>query len=205
MESRMMKKIVLAVFTIVGFFVFAQSAFGTPTAIPLGDLLLVQSLNDVAFSTTLGTVYVDSVVQQYTTGTYAGQYLYTYQISNDCSLAVSFFSVGMPEDVSIDPVGYESGGVEPAMWSTAVSNSGRIECVQAMFSSTIDYGEDSATLWMISAESCGPAKGSLVGTSYGMPSFASNDLLAPAPEPATIAFLAVAFGLVRLIRRKRSS
>lgn len=181
---------------------FLANVHAAPNPIPAGDKTpFLPALENVEFyySSTL-LAEVDSCVYQYDTGDYAGDYLYTYQITGKSDYSLSFFSVAILEALDVSLIGYESGSVEPIIWDSANSPP---QSVDGLFINTIDNGDTSALLWFIS--DCGPtlAAASVFGTKpgLGLQAFASEQLYSPIPEPATLAVLGI--GGLCLIGRKR--
>lgn len=171
--------------------VFAQNA----GAIPVGGVL-----NDSysgTFDTGFGLAVVDCEVYAYT----SGEFVYTYQISNDSAIGFSFFSVGIPEgadawspSVDSDPI---SGDVDPVFWTVAGSP---VQSVDYLFADTIDNTETSAILWFVSSHTSHLGSGTLFGRNVST----TADLLTPIPEPATFVLLGTA-GLWILTRKRRSA
>ena len=148
---------------------------------------------------------VDSYVYQFTSGTYANKYLYTYKLTST-NIGISFFSIGVDDSASLClnavDVNYESdGGVDPLYWNP-VGNP--LQSVDAGFFVTPIYsGQASALLWFIA--DCAPVMGkaSVFGTSSGVPAFGEGDIYT-IPEPTTIMLL-TAGGLWSFMRRKKRS
>ena len=169
--------------------VFAQNA----GAIPVGGVL--HDSYSGTFDTGFGLAVVDCEVYAYT----SGEFVYTYQISNDSTIGFSFFSVGIPEGadawspgVYSDPI---SGDVAPVFWTVAGSP---VQSVDYLFADTIDNTETSALLWFFSSHTSHLGSGTLFGRNVST----TEDLLTPIPEPATFVLLGTA-GLWILTRKRR--
>jgi hypothetical protein len=175
------------------------------SALPDGNKRLHNSLYDVIFSIGSGSAEVDCDVYKYRTGDYADKYVYAYQISNvDSGVGLSFFSVGILDGANAFDADYEllMGVVNPDIWEVVGSPA---QSVDALFSSPI-YSDDpittSTVLWFVSDYAPTSGKGTLFGTTSGMPEHATEDLLTPIPEPATIALLGIC-GLLTIIRKRQ--
>ena len=149
--------------------------------------------------------FVDSYVYQYTSGTYAGQYLYTYQLTST-SMGISFFSVGVDDtlNLTLNIANYEPGGVSPSAWGPVGDPLLLLplQSVDAGFFVTPIYsGQASALLWFISDYAPMIGTGSAFGTSAGVPTFRSAPLYT-IPEPATIIMLTTG-ALWGCIRRRK--
>lgn len=134
---------------------------------------------------------------------HANQYVYTYQITNTSSddTGLSFFSVSILTGSTVESPEHDSNGVLPLCWDIIDSP---LERVEALFSSSIDSGQNSALLWFFSDYESTSAGGALSGMSSAGYVFATaDDLLTPIPEPATVTLLGMG-GLV-LLWRKRST
>ncbi len=173
---------------------FAQSAF----AVPPGTMVLHDSLYDVDFPMGTGSAQVDCEVHQFTSSdSYLGKFLYTYQISNNSSVGLSFFSIGVSSGAVVVDWGWDTGTINPLQWTPAIDNeTSLVQSVDALFNSTIKNGQSSALLWFVSDNVSASGKGALFGTLAGIPTYADADLLAPVPEPATIFLFAVGGALV---------
>jgi hypothetical protein len=140
-------------------------------------------------------------VYSYETG---DDYLYTYQITNETSLGLSFFSVGIVPGADVFNCTYEGVGVvDPVQWAPAGEP---IQSVDGLFIDTIDNdGLSSALLWFDS--SYGPDTGSAVlfGTMSGVGYSTTGEVLAPSsvPEPVSILLLGFGGAVLTLGRRKR--
>lgn len=169
-------------------------------AVPVGGVQEDQYIEtfDIAGS----TATVESAVYSYE----SGEYVYSYEITNDSPVGISFFSVGIIPGADILGCDYEGVGViDPAYWSPAGSP---VQSVDGLFIDTIDNdGLSSAVLWFTSDNSPTTGSAMLFGTMSGMGYTANGDVLAPsvAPEPATILLLGFGGAVVSLIRRKRPS
>ncbi len=197
-----MKKLVVASLALIAAVLFAQNA----NAVPSGTKVLQESAS-TTFDTVLhGFAVVDYEVYKYTSGSYAGEYLYTYQIFNDSASAIrfNFFSVGILDGANAKDPGYDSiGVVDPTVWGITGSPA---QSADALFFGTIKSGEDSALLWFISETTYTLGKGTLFGTYSEDPVYATGDLSTPVPdlpEPATVVLLGLG-GLVTLVQRKSS-
>jgi hypothetical protein len=171
-----------------------------PNPVPAGDKTPKANLEDVKFysPSTVLLAEVDNHVYQYDTGDYAGSYLYTYEITCKSTFSLSFFSIAVLEDASIDETGYESGGVEPSIWLTIGSP---VQSVDAIFGSSINYNNNSALLWFVSDGDYTLTDASVAGAKSGFQALASEQLYSPIPEPATLVVLGI--GGLCLISRKR--
>ncbi len=197
-----MKKITILILASVGL-LLAQSAY----AVPPGDKSLQNSLQDVTFTMNGGSALVDCEVYQYapTSENYPGKYLYTYQITNNSSVGLSFFSVAVTSGSVINDVGRDSGTANPLFWTPVTdSDTSLVQSVDALFNLTIKNTQTSALLWFVSDNGPVSEQGSLFGTSASGPRYAAADLLAPVPEPATISLLAIGGILAARARRKNN-
>ena len=172
--------------------IIVQNAFGT-----FVDVTLISSLYDVPFSIAAGDGEVDCEVYQHDI---TGEYLYTYQITNLSSSAFfSFFSVGIADGLSAYDPGYEvdpfSSDINPVFYTVS---GWPVQSVDYMFSDTIGVGQQSSVLFFKSIDAPGLGKATLYGSNMS----STNNVLAPIPEPATIAFLGSA-GLLILGRRRK--
>lgn len=178
-----------------------SNVYAAPTDPPTGSKDLQASEDNVEFyhsSTMLAEV--DTYVWRYTDGPYEDYYLYTYDITGKSVYCLSFFSIAVSEDVTFYEMGYASPGTEPSSWGSANTPA---QSIDAWFSDTIDYGEDSAQLWFVSDGSPTSASASVFGTNpgNGFQAFAGEQLYSPIPEPATLVILGI--GSLCLIGRKR--
>ena len=177
---------------------FLQNA----NAIPVGGVS--EATHSETFSIGGGSAIVDCEVFKYA----SGEYVYTYQITNqDSAVALSFFSIAISNVCSAyspcvdsDPI---HGYIDPVFWTVCGSPP---ESVNSLFGDTISSGETSAILWFISDDvpSLGPAAGVLSGTYLGAQVFSVGALLTPIPEPATLVLLGMG-GLVVFTRKKWSA
>jgi len=177
----------------------AISIAGSATAgpIPPDPKMPVANLPGSFFGT-LG--FVDSYVYQYSSGTYAGQYLYTYKLTST-KIGISFFSVGVDDtlNLTLNVTDYEAGGVSPSAWGPVGTP---LQSVDAGFFLTPIYsGQASALLWFVSDYAPVLGTGSAFGTSAGVPTFQSAPLYT-IPEPATIIMLTTG-ALWGCIRRRK--
>jgi hypothetical protein len=129
-----------------------------------------------------------------------GNCVYAYRISNTSGAGLSFFSVEIPVSAVIATADHDGsvGDVPPDLWGAVGSGP---QSVEAMFSQTIGAGESSCLLWFVCDQEAGWAEGALVGMSAGYV-FAKGNIMAPVPEPATIAMLGVG-GILLLLRRRK--
>jgi len=173
--------------------VCAQNAY----AIPVGGVQEDQYIG--TFDIAGGIATVESTVYSYE----SGEYVYSYEISNESSIGISFFSVGIIPGSDAYDCSYEgSDVVNPAYWSAAGSP---VQSVDGLFIDTIDNdGVNSAVLWFKSSHSPTLGSGSLFGTKSGTGYTATGDVLAPStvPEPATILLLGIGGAVITLTRRK---
>ncbi len=173
----------------------AQSASALPAEVTLED----QHIE--IFNIDGGTATVESTVYSYDSG---GGYLYTYQISNESALGLSFFSVGIvPGSDAFNCTFEGTGVVDPAYWASVGVP---VQSVDGLFIDTIDdNGLSSAVLWFDS--SYAPLMGSAVlfGTMSGVGYSTTGDVLAPStvPEPVSILLLGFGGAVLTLGRRKR--
>jgi hypothetical protein len=179
-----------------------QIVHAAPNPIPAGDKTLLVYEDDVEFyflSTMLAEV--DTYVYQYDTGDYAGDYLYTYQVTGKSVYSLSFFSVAVSEyasDITFYETGYAAGGTEPIIWLPIGTPP---QCIDALFADAIAYEDDSALLWFVCDGTYTTTEASVTGANSGRQASAINELYSPAPEPATLVMLGV--GSLCLISRKR--
>ena len=160
----------------------------------------VSTFNNVSDSSAVADVEWH-VYSDYDTGSgLEGSCVYAYQISNTSGAGLSFFSVEIPVSAVIATCDYDNGigDIEPSIWDVVGSDP---QSVEAMFMQTIGASESSYLLWFVCDESPGLVEGALVGMSGGYV-FATGDIMAPVPEPATIAVLGVG-GMLVLFRRRR--
>jgi len=129
-----------------------------------------------------------------------GSCVYAYQISNTSGAGLSFFSVEIPVSAVIGTTDHDVsvGDVPPDLWGVV---GGDPQSVEAMFTQTVGAGESSYLLWFACDQGAGWAEGALVGMSGGYV-FATGDIMAPVPEPATIAVLGVG-GILVLVRKRK--
>jgi hypothetical protein len=176
---------------------FLQNA----SAIPVGGSLYGDPCT-ATFGIGSGSATVNCEVYKYT----SGEFIYTYQIFNqDSGIGLSFFSVAILEGASAWSPGVDSdpisGYVEPVPGSWTVVGSPP-QSVNCLFADTIDNAEGSALLWFVSDHAPGSGKGTLFGISSGIPYYATGDLPAPIPEPATLALLGI--GALMTLARKET-
>ncbi|MHC4424217.1 MAG: hypothetical protein ACYSWR_06055 [Planctomycetota bacterium] len=174
------------------------------SALPVGDKSLYDSLSDVTFSIGSGSAEVDCEVYKYTSGAYADKYVYAYQISNiDSGIGLSFFSVGIFDGASAFDADFEPllGVANPDIWVVVGSPA---QSVDGLFSSPIHSDSPitiSTVLWFVSDGPPTLGNGALFGTAYGVPHYASGDVLTPIAEPAT--FVLFGIGCLLTIPWKR--
>ena len=171
---------------------FVQGANATP--IPPGGTLYASRTETFTFLG--GTVDVICEVYSYA----SGDYVYTYQVENNSSVGLSFFSVELLLDSAAAGPDWDDtvGDVEPAYWGIVDS----YESANASFASAITNGQSSSLLWFQSDYAPTLGDGALFGFDSGMPSYSSGQIFTPMPEPATIALLGIG-GFVSLMRKKR--
>jgi hypothetical protein len=177
--------------------VYAQNAF----AVPVGGVQEDQYIE--TFDIAGGTATVESTVYSYE----SGEYVYSYEITNNSSAGITYFSVGIIPDADAYDCDYTKGidVVNPTYWSPSGSP---VQSVDGLFIDTIDNdGLSSAVLWLKSDNSPTVGSALLVGTMSGMGYTASGNVLAPSavPEPATILLLGIGGAVVSVTRRKRPS
>jgi len=201
-----MKKIAILVLASVGL-LLAQSAY----AVPPGDNSLQNSLHDVAFTFTMsgGSAQVDCEVYQFASASesYPDKYLYTYQITNNTSVGLSFFSIGVTTGAVINDWGRDAGvdTVEPLQWTPVIDGqTSQVQSMDALFGSPIKNTNTSALLWFVSDRGLVLGDGFLFGTLARVPQYDSEELFAPVPEPATISLLAIGGILAARARRKNN-
>jgi hypothetical protein len=174
---------------------FAQDA----RALPVGDYSHYSSL-DTTFSIGGGSAEVHCDVYEYTSGTYAGKYVYAYEISNiDSEVGLSYFSVGILDganafDPDCEP---QIDVVIPEFWAAVDSPA---QSVDALFTNPIHSDTTSTVLWFVSDYASTLGNGALCGTASGIPHASTGDLLTPVPGPATIVLLGTC-GLLTLARK----
>ncbi|RKY24446.1 MAG: hypothetical protein DRP62_03705 [Planctomycetota bacterium] len=190
-KAKMKFRLLILLFALA---LFVQGAGATP--IPPGGTLYDSHTETFTFGG--GTVDVICEVYSYT----SGSYVYTYQVENNSTVGLSFFSVELLLDSAASGPDWDDtvGDVDPAYWDIVDS----YESVNASFVSAITNGQSSSLLWFQSDYAPTIGDGALFGFDSGMPSYASGWILTPMPEPATIALLGMG-GVVTLIRRKRSA
>lgn len=178
---------------LLGAALFAQDA----SAIPVGGVL--DDSHSEMFIIEDGFAIVDCKVYSYP----SGEYVYTYQISNDSAVGLSFFSVGILPGADAFAPHYDSdsGVVIPALWDAVNSP---VQSVDGLFTDTVDDdGISSAILWFKSNYPSTSGSGVLFGTLSGIPHCVTGDLLTPIPEPATIFLLGIGGALITLTRKRR--
>ena len=181
---------------------FLQNA----NAIPVGGDAY-GDLYTATFDIGSGSATVDFKAYKYTSGEFV-YFVYTYQIFNqDSDIGLSFFSVAIPEGADAWSPGLDSDPISgyidpvPGSWTVAGSPPQSVNC---LFADTIDNTQSSALLWFVSGHEPGLSKGTLFGISSGIPYYATGDLPAPIPEPATLALLGIGT-LITLTRKAKAA
>jgi hypothetical protein len=156
---------------------YAQSAFALPLAIDLVN----QHIE--TFNIDGGSATVESTVYSYD----SGGFLYTYQISNESAIGLSFFSVGIIPGSDAFGSGFEGAGVVDPMYWAPVGDP--VQSVDGLFIDTIDNdGLSSAVLWFDSSYAPDMGSAVLFGTMSGVGYSTTGEVLAPSavPEPVSI-------------------
>jgi hypothetical protein len=201
-EKVVMKKIAILVFA----FALLQAA-QIASAVPDANTTPHSSLPGVTFTMDGGSAQVDCVVSKIIDGTYADNYLYTYRITNNSSVGLSFFSIAVTNGAAINDWGRDTGvdTVNPLQWTPVIDgDTSLVQSVDALFNLPIKNTQTSALLWFVSDNASASGQGALFGTSAGAPCYATAELFAPVPEPATISLLAFGGILAARARRKNN-
>ncbi len=171
---------------------YAQSAVALPVEVTLED----QRID--TFNIDGGSATVESTVYSYD----SGGFLYTYQISNESAIGLSFFSVGILPGSDAFNCSFEGTGVvDPAYWAPVGSP---VQSVDGLFIDTIDNdGLSSAVLWFDSSH--GPVMGNamLFGTMSGISYTSTGNVIAPSAVPEPVSILLLGFGGAVLILGRR--
>lgn len=159
------------------------------SAVPVGGTLIGTHTENFSIGAS-----VQCSVYQYT----PSQFVYAYQISNSGSMGISFFSVAADNGMAnVWAASVESnpflGWIDPAFWGIVNSP---LQSVNAVFTDSIDAQETSSILWFVSDHAPGNANGTLFGTTGGTPTYSIGTLLAPVPEPITLALLGLGAAIV---------
>jgi len=193
-----MKKLVILVFA----FALLQAA-QSASALPDANTIPHSSLSGVTFTMDGGSAQVDCVVSKIIDGTYSDKYLYTYQITNNSSVGLSFFSIAVTSGAVINDTGWDPGTANPLQWTSVTDgDTSLVQSVDALFNLPIKNTQTSALLWFVSDNASASEQGSLFGTSASGPQYTAADLLSPVPEPATISLLTIGGILAARARRK---
>jgi hypothetical protein len=196
----MMKRI-----TILFLAVLLLQAVQNASAVPAGNKDLLDSLSGVTFTMDGGTALADCQVFQFTSGANSGRYLYTYQITNNSIVGLSFFSIAVTSGAVINDTGWDPGTANPLFWTPVTDGeTSMVQSVDALFNLPIKNAQTSALLWLVSDNTFSSEQGSLFGTSATGPQYAAADLFAPVPEPATISLLTIGGIFAARARRKNN-
>ncbi len=174
---------------------YAQSACALPVEVTL------ENQHIEIFNIDGDIARVVSSVYSYDLG---DNYLYTYQITNESAVGLSFFSVGILPGFDAFGCDFDgTGSVDPTYWAPVGDP---VQSVDGLFIDTIENnGLSSAVLWFDS--SYGPDMGSAVlfGTMSGVGYSTTGDVLAPSsvPEPVSILLLGFGGAVLTVGRRKR--
>jgi hypothetical protein len=171
---------------------------GSAAAIPVGGALDAEHTE--IFNIAGAAATVDCRVYAYD----SAPYVYTYQISNESLVGISFFSVGIiPDATAFDPAwDVLPDTVSPANWDTAGSP---VESVNALFVDTIE--NDGLPSALLSFKSDMPAimgSGVLFGSAAGVPISVTGSILTPRqiPEPATVVLLGLGTAVLTLAPKR---
>ncbi len=196
-----MKKIAILIFALA-----LLAAVRSASALPDANTTSPVSLPDVTFTMDGGSAQVDCMVSQIIDGTYAGNYLYIYQITNNSNIGISFFSIGVTNGAAINDWGRDVGAnIDPLQWTPVKDfDTSLVQSVEALFGFPIKNAQTSALLWFVSDQGPALGEGFLFGTLAGVPQHDSEGLFAPVPEPATISLLTIGGILAARARRKNN-
>ena len=192
-----MKKVTYLIFAF-GLLQMAQSALvaSPPVGTPIAY--------EVTVGIGSGTAKINGAHYQITSGEYIGKYAYTYQITNiDSGVGLSFFSVGIANGVNVAHCDTE-GAVNPYWGAIGDNPPALVQSVDALFYSPIKNNNSSAMLWFVSDFAPGLEQGALFGTSAGAPQYATAELFAPVPEPATLSLFAIGGTLAAVARKQKT-
>ena len=195
-----MKRIGILVF-VVALLQVTQIASALPPGGPPSDTY------PAVFDIKSGNANVYYGVYQCTGGEYLNEYVYTYQISNeDTGAGLSFFSVGIANGANVKGWGWDPGIINPSMWTPTVDyETSQVQSMGAFFSTPINNGKSSATLWFVSDYGHTTGQGFLFGNFAGASQYDTAELFAPVPEPATISLLATGGAFAAFSRKRKAA